>query len=46
VLLERLTPTQRVAFLLREILGFEYSDVASMPRFSSNRRTADEPLRQ
>jgi RNA polymerase sigma-70 factor, ECF subfamily len=65
VLLERLTPTQRAAFLLREIFGFEYSDVASMlgtseanarqlvrrakqqvaaerPRFSSNRRTADE----
>jgi RNA polymerase sigma-70 factor (ECF subfamily) len=28
VLLERLTPTQRAAFLLREVFGYEYSDVA------------------
>jgi RNA polymerase sigma-70 factor (ECF subfamily) len=28
VLLERLTPTQRAAFLLREVFAFEYADVA------------------
>jgi RNA polymerase sigma-70 factor, ECF subfamily len=28
VLLERLTPTQRAAFLLREVFGYEYADVA------------------
>jgi len=28
VLLERLTPTQRAAFLLRDVFGFEYADVA------------------
>jgi RNA polymerase sigma-70 factor (ECF subfamily) len=28
VLLERLTPTQRAAFLLREVFGFDYPDVA------------------
>ena len=30
MLLERLTPTQRAAFLMREIFGFDSSDVASM----------------
>ena len=29
VLLERLTPTQRAAFLLREVFGADYTDVAS-----------------
>ena len=28
VLLERLTPMQRAAFLLREVFGFEYADIA------------------
>src|SRR5512132_1999324 len=28
VLLERLTPTQRAAFLLREVFAYEYADVA------------------
>ncbi|HVE32591.1 MAG TPA: RNA polymerase sigma-70 factor [Gemmatimonadaceae bacterium] len=32
VLLERLTPTQRAAFLLREAFGFEYTDVARILR--------------
>jgi RNA polymerase sigma-70 factor, ECF subfamily len=30
VLLERLTPTQRAAFLLREVFGFEYAELARM----------------
>jgi len=30
VLLERLTPTQRAAFLLREVFEFDYDDVARM----------------
>ncbi len=30
VLLERLTPTQRAAYLLREVFGYEYSDIAGM----------------
>jgi RNA polymerase sigma-70 factor (ECF subfamily) len=30
VLLERLTPTQRAAYLLREVFGYEYSEVARM----------------
>ena len=28
VLLERLTPTQRAAYLLREVFGYEYADIA------------------
>ena len=32
VLLERLTPTQRAAFLLREVFAFEYADVARILR--------------
>lgn len=32
VLLERLTPTQRAAFLLREVFTFEYADVARILR--------------
>lgn len=34
VLLERLTPTQRAAFLLREVFAFEYADVARILRSS------------
>lgn len=34
VLLERLTPSQRAAFLLREVFGFEYSEVAIVVRTS------------
>lgn len=34
VLLERLTPPQRAAFLLREVFGFEYADVARILRSS------------
>ena len=30
VLLERLTPNQRAAFLLREVFGYDYADVARM----------------
>ena len=32
VLLERLTPTQRAAFLLREVFAFEYAEVARVIR--------------
>jgi RNA polymerase sigma-70 factor (ECF subfamily) len=32
VLLERLTPTQRAAFLLREVFSFDYADVARIVR--------------
>ena len=32
VLLERLTPTQRAAFLLREVFAFEYADIARILR--------------
>ena len=34
VLLERLTPSQRAAFLLREVFGFEYSEIADVVRSS------------
>lgn len=34
VLLERLTPTQRAAFLLREVFGFDYSEIARILRTS------------
>jgi RNA polymerase sigma-70 factor (ECF subfamily) len=34
IVLERLTPTQRAAFLLREVFGYEYPEIASVLRTS------------
>jgi RNA polymerase sigma-70 factor (ECF subfamily) len=47
VLLERLTPTQRAAFLLREVFGFDYPDVARIVETSeSNARQLVQRARQ
>jgi RNA polymerase sigma-70 factor (ECF subfamily) len=34
MLLERLTPTQRAAYLLREVFGYEYAEVAAVLRMT------------
>jgi RNA polymerase sigma-70 factor (ECF subfamily) len=46
VLLERLTPTQRAAFLLREVFAFDYADVARILDTTEGQRATARAARQ